>query len=122
MQVELLKAITEHSLSGLGGLSLSPKRNTYPIAQLGPLVLFFDYESNSTAESAFAAPRDGEAETVCAVRQEVSCILLGIRVRDAQSGRCHLAGADQPGEFWHIGLLVSAQPEPGSFNLRQRRH
>src|SRR5437660_25720 len=80
-------------------------------------MVLLDAKADASDLAGVAAHRDGQPEFVAIFREleKSFCVLFGVRVRDAQSGRGDFARADQRQQFGDVCLGVRTKTEAWRF-------
>src|SRR5579871_2510625 len=120
MQSKILKSVTDHFLCGLRRVTQAPVLHAQPITEFGVPMLRFQAQADAANLPPVVTECDSQPDLVRFVGEskECPCVLLGVRMRNAQRGRGYLAASDQRQQLSYIRLVVWTQPEPRGLKRR----
>src|SRR5215469_7023278 len=86
VQAEIAESEAQHFAPGLGGVTLSPIRDSQPIAEFGVLVMSIDAQADAADLPPVAAQGNGQPDLVGILRydQKPARILVAVGIRNAQ--------------------------------------
>ena len=118
VQSKSLESIFHNRSGRFRGIALSPIRDIDPIPKFGATMVGFGPKSHPAAQRVTLTHDNAQPQAAAVqefllhARHKVLSVRLGVRMRNAQCGRRHFAGADKWHERWNIRRRVEAQRQP----------